>query len=68
MYAIRSYYEIIELSQADISLTEHGAMYPNATVSCIMFAHPDAGYFSIAKIGADQLADYSQRADSYNFV
>ncbi len=55
--------KIIELSQADISLTEHGAMYPNATVSCIMFAHPDAGYFSIAKIGADQLADYSQRAD-----
>jgi hypothetical protein len=26
-----------------------------------MFAHPQAKYFSVGKIGEDQLEDYSQR-------
>ena len=53
--------ELIDLSQIDISLTESGAMYPNATVSGLYFAHPEAKYFAISKIDDDQLKDYSER-------
>jgi len=53
--------QLIDLSQIDISLTESGAMYPNASVSGLYFAHPQARYFAIAKIDEDQLADYAQR-------
>lgn len=53
--------EMIDLSQIDISLTESGAMFPNASVSGLYFAHPEAKYFAISKIGDDQLMDYSER-------
>ncbi|MDP4274711.1 MAG: methionine synthase, partial [Bacteroidota bacterium] len=44
-----------------IQLTESFAMYPAASVNGLYFAHPQARYFSVGKIGQDQLADYSQR-------
>ena len=44
-----------------ISLTEHFAMLPAASVSGWYFAHPDSRYFGIGKIGRDQLADYAAR-------
>ena len=44
-----------------ISLTESLAMYPAASVSGWYFSHPDARYFSIARIGEDQVADYAKR-------
>lgn len=53
--------DMIDLSQIDITLTESGAMYPNATVSGLYFAHPEAKYFAISKIDEDQLLDYSER-------
>jgi 5-methyltetrahydrofolate--homocysteine methyltransferase len=39
-----------------VQLTENWAMSPSATVSGFYFAHPDAQYFGVGKIGADQLA------------
>jgi hypothetical protein len=36
-------------------------MKPHASVSGLMLAHPDARYFSIGKIGDDQLRDYALR-------
>ena len=33
-------------------------MQPGASVCGMYFAHPKAMYFSIGKIGADQLTDY----------
>ena len=44
-----------------IRLTENGMMTPHASVSGLMFAHPQARYFSIGKIGEDQLRDYAKR-------
>lgn len=44
-----------------ISLTESLAMYPAASVSGLYFAHPDSKYFSVGKIGKDQIEDYHRR-------
>jgi cobalamin-dependent methionine synthase I len=52
---------LLDMSQIGIRLTESGAMRPHASVSGLMMAHPQARYFSIGKIGDDQLADYARR-------
>ncbi|MCL4729061.1 MAG: methionine synthase, partial [Planctomycetes bacterium] len=44
-----------------VKLTEHFAMFPTAAVSGWYFAHPEAGYFGIGKIGLDQVEDYASR-------
>jgi 5-methyltetrahydrofolate--homocysteine methyltransferase len=46
---------------AGIRLTESFAMYPTAAVSGWYFAHPEARYFQVGKIDADQVADYARR-------
>ncbi|GKS58253.1 methionine synthase [Nitrospira sp.] len=48
---------------ADIRLTESLAMYPAASVSGWYFAHPEARYFGVGKIGRDQVEDYARRKD-----
>ena len=53
--------DLIDMKQIGIRLTESGAMKPHASVSGLMFAHPEARYFSIGKIGEDQLRDYASR-------
>lgn len=44
-----------------VTLTESLAMWPAASVSGLYFAHPEAHYFGIGKIDADQLRDYAAR-------
>ena len=44
-----------------IELTESLAMMPAASVSGLYFAHPEARYFAVDRIGKDQLEDYAQR-------
>ena len=44
-----------------IKLTESMAMYPAASVSGLYFSHPEARYFSVGKIGKDQVLDYHRR-------
>ena len=44
-----------------ISLTESLAMSPAASVSGWYYSHPEARYFSIGRIGEDQVADYAER-------
>jgi 5-methyltetrahydrofolate--homocysteine methyltransferase len=44
-----------------IKLTESCAMWPGASVSGLYFAHPEAKYFSVGKLGRDQLLDYHLR-------
>jgi 5-methyltetrahydrofolate--homocysteine methyltransferase len=44
-----------------ITLTESYAMYPTASVSGWYFAHPEAEYLGVGKIGKDQLEDYAAR-------
>ena len=53
--------DLIDMKQIGIRLTESGAMKPHASVSGLMLAHPQARYFSIGKIGEDQLLDYASR-------
>ena len=53
--------ELLDMKQIGITLTENGAMYPHASVCGLMFAHPAAEYFSVGKIGEDQLEDYARR-------
>jgi 5-methyltetrahydrofolate--homocysteine methyltransferase len=44
-----------------ITLTESFAMLPTAAVSGFYFGHPEASYFGVARIGRDQLEDYTAR-------
>lgn len=55
--------KLLDMSLIGITLTENGAMHPHASVSGLMLAHPAARYFSIGKIGEDQLKDYAQRCN-----
>lgn len=54
-------YDLLGMQEIGISLTESGMMVPHASVSGFMFAHPQARYFNLGKIGEDQLADYARR-------
>ncbi len=46
---------------ASMGLTESFAMTPAASVSGFYFAHPQAQYFAVPKIGRDQLEDWAAR-------
>jgi len=46
---------------AGIELTESFAMWPGSSVSGFYFAHPASRYFSLGKIGRDQVEDYAKR-------
>ncbi len=58
----RVLFELLDAEKAaQIHLTESLAMYPAASVSGWYFAHPDARYFGVGKIGRDQVEDYARR-------
>ena len=44
-----------------IKLTESCAMWPASSVSGLYFAHPQAKYFAVGKLGRDQVLDYQRR-------
>ncbi|HEV2816930.1 MAG TPA: methionine synthase [Allosphingosinicella sp.] len=46
---------------AGVTLTESLAMLPASAVSGFYFGHRDSQYFGVARIGRDQLEDYSAR-------
>ena len=48
-------------NRTGIALTEHLAMFPTASVCGLYFAHPEADYFNIGQISADQVSDYAAR-------
>ena len=55
-------FELLNATEnAGITLTESQAMLPTAAVSGFYFAHPQAEYFGVARIGRDQLEDYAER-------
>lgn len=53
--------QLLDMKTVGVRLTETGMMTPHASVSGLMFAHPQARYFELGKIGDDQLADYAHR-------
>jgi 5-methyltetrahydrofolate--homocysteine methyltransferase len=48
-------------TKTGMKLTESYAMWPGSSVSGLYFAHPEAKYFSLGKIGKDQVEDYAER-------
>src|SRR5690606_4824978 len=58
----RTLFELLEVeARTGITLTDSCAMWPAASVSGLYFAHPEARYFGVGRIGRDQLADYARR-------
>ena len=49
--------------QASVTLTEHYAMLPAASVSGFYFSHPESRYFGLGKIDIDQVESYARRKD-----
>ena len=43
-----------------VSLTESFAMWPAASVSGFFFAHPEARYFTVGRLGRDQVQRYAE--------
>jgi len=54
-------FKLLQAESIDMQLTESFAMYPGAAVSGFYFAHADCKYFSVDKIGSDQLLDMAER-------
>ncbi len=54
-------FELLGARAVGLELTESYAMLPAAAVSGIYLAHPRARYFSVGRIGPDQLQDYAAR-------
>jgi 5-methyltetrahydrofolate--homocysteine methyltransferase len=54
-------FELLQCNEIGMGLTESLAMTPAASVSGFYLAHPQSTYFSVGKIGDDQLKDQAQR-------
>jgi 5-methyltetrahydrofolate--homocysteine methyltransferase len=55
-------FDLLDARAIGMDVTESFAMTPAASVSGFYFAHPDARYFAVGRIGDDQLADFAARA------
>ncbi len=54
-------FKLLICEEIDMQLTDSFAMNPAAAVSGFYLAHPEAKYFSVDKIGNDQLEDMAKR-------
>ena len=54
-------FDLLDATSIGIALTEHAAMTPAASVSGLYFAHPQARYFTVGRLGEDQIASYAKR-------
>jgi len=52
---------LIRFNDIGITLTENGAMFPNASVCGLYFAHPQSKYFMIGKVDEEQFTGYAER-------
>jgi 5-methyltetrahydrofolate--homocysteine methyltransferase len=57
----RDLFELLGTSSIGVALTESFAMMPAAAVSGLIFAHPDAKYFTVGRLAKDQIEDYAAR-------
>ncbi len=57
----RTLFSLLGAEEIGMQLTESCAMTPAASVSGLYFHHPEARYFTIGKIGRDQVEDYARR-------
>ncbi len=56
-------FNMLKAEEIGMTLTEHFMMLPTASVSGEFFAHPDSKYFSLEKVGKDQVEDYARRKE-----
>jgi 5-methyltetrahydrofolate--homocysteine methyltransferase len=54
-------FNMLKAEEIGMSLTEHFMMQPTASVSGEFFVHPESKYFSLEKVGKDQVEDYARR-------
>ncbi|HEX2111480.1 MAG TPA: methionine synthase [Gaiellaceae bacterium] len=54
-------FELLDAGRVGLALTETFAMVPPASVSGLYLAHPAARYFTVGRIGRDQVEDYAAR-------
>ena len=54
-------FKLLQCEEVGLTLTDSFAMQPAAAVSGFYLAHKDAKYFSVDKIGEDQLLDMAKR-------
>ena len=54
-------FDLLGAEKLGMALTESFAMTPAASVSGLLFAHPSSRYFTVGRIGKDQVADYAAR-------
>ncbi|EIV94919.1 methionine synthase [Frankia sp. QA3] len=54
-------FDLLDAGQVGLGLTESFAMTPASAVSGLIFAHPESKYFTVGRIGRDQVADYARR-------
>jgi len=54
-------FALLDVPDIGVNLTENYAMYPAASVCGYFFSHPDSQYFSVGRIGPDQVQDYADR-------
>jgi 5-methyltetrahydrofolate--homocysteine methyltransferase len=60
----RAMFDVMQCADIGMTLTESLAMSPAASVSGFYLAHPEATYFSVGKIGHDQLVDQATRRNT----
>jgi 5-methyltetrahydrofolate--homocysteine methyltransferase len=54
-------FQLLDAGRQGMTLTEHAAMLPAASVSGLYFSHPQAKYFNVGRIDRDQLESYAKR-------
>jgi 5-methyltetrahydrofolate--homocysteine methyltransferase len=54
-------FDLLDAARQGITLTEHAAMFPAASVSGLYFSHPQAKYFNVGRLGRDQIETYARR-------
>ncbi|MDX6744009.1 methionine synthase [Actinocorallia sp. A-T 12471] len=54
-------FDLLDAGERGIALTESFAMTPASAVSGLIFAHPDSRYFTVGRLGRDQIEDYATR-------
>ena len=59
--AKRELFRVLQCGEIGMELTDSLAMAPAASVSGFYLGHPDSTYFSVGRIGEDQLKDMVQR-------
>jgi 5-methyltetrahydrofolate--homocysteine methyltransferase len=54
-------FTLLGAGDVGMGLTEHAAMTPAASVSGVYFLRPQSRYFTVGRLGEDQIASYARR-------